>query len=156
MKKKKTKKTTKTSVSSPNRNQVLLAHIQLQWHQTSPPKNPSEVKSLLGMTQYVSRFISNYATITAPLRLLTRQDTPWKREQEEQRALAELKEVLVGDQVTSYFDPKKKTEIIVDASPVGLGGLLLQEGKVLSYASRALSDIESRYSQTEREMLAVV
>ena len=122
----------------------------------SPPKNPSEVKSLLGMTQYVSRFISNYATITAPLRLLTRQDTPWKWEQEEQRALAELKEVLVGDQVMSYFDPKKKTEITVDASPVGLGGLLLQEGKALSYASRALSDIESCYSQTEREMLPVV
>ena len=46
----------------------------------SPPKTPTEVKSLLGMTQYVSRFISNYATTTAPLRLLTRQDTPWKWE----------------------------------------------------------------------------
>ena len=44
----------------------------------------------------------------------------------------------------SYFDPKKKTKIIVDASPVGLGGLLLQEGKV------------SIYFQIEREMLAVV
>ena len=44
----------------------------------------------------------------------------------------------------SYFDPRKKTEIIVDASPSGLGGLLVQEGKVLSYASRALSDVESR------------
>ena len=48
----------------------------------------------------------------------------------------------------SYFDPKKETEIIVDASPVG------QEGKVVSYASQALSDVESRYSQTKREMLA--
>ena len=56
----------------------------------------------------------------------------------------------------SYFDPKKETKIIVDASPAGLGGLLMQEGKALSYASRALSDVESRYSQTEREMLAVV
>ena len=46
----------------------------------SPPKTPSEVKSSLGMTQYVSRFIPNYATITASLRLLTRQDTPWKWE----------------------------------------------------------------------------
>ena len=108
------------------------------------------------MTQYVSRFIPNYATITTPLRLLTRQDTPWKWEQEEQRALDKLKEALVGDQVMSYFDPRKKTEIIVDASPAGLGGLLVQEGRVLSYGSRALSDVESRYSQTEREMLAVV
>ena len=125
-------------------------------HKASPPQNPSEVKSLLGMTQYVARFIPNYATITAPLRLLTRQDTPWKWEQEEQRALNELKEALVGDQVMSYFDPRRQTEIIVDASPVGLGGLLMQDGKVISYASRALSDVESRYSQTEREMLAVV
>ena len=51
----------------------------------------------------------------------------------------------------SYFDPRKKTEIIGDASPTGLGGLLVQEDKVLGYASRALSDVESRYSQAERE-----
>jgi len=45
--------------------------------------------------------------------------------------LNELKEALVGYQVVSYFDPRKKTEIIVDASPFGLGGLLIQEGKFL-------------------------
>ena len=50
----------------------------------------------------------------------------------------------------------KETEVIVDASPVGFGVLLEQDGKVISYASRALSDVESRYSQTEREMLAIV
>ena len=55
-----------------------------------------------------------------------------------------------------YFDPRLKTEVIVDVSPVGLGGLLVQHGRVISYASRALSDVECRYSQTEREMLAVV
>ena len=54
------------------------------------------------MNQYVSRFILNYATIT-PLRLLTRQDTPWKWGKEEQKALEELKEVLVGDQAMSYL-----------------------------------------------------
>jgi len=91
--------------------------------------NHSEVRSLLGMEQYVSRFIPNYATITTPLRLLTRQNTPWKWEQEEQRPLSELKEALVRDQVMSYFDPRKKTESIVDASPFGLGGFLIQEGK---------------------------
>jgi len=125
-------------------------------HNASPPQNASDVKSLLGMTQYVSRFIPNYATITASLRFLTRQDTPWKWEQEEQKAVEELKEALIGGEVISYFDPQKQTEIIVDASPVGVGGLLVQEGKVLSYASRALSDVEGRYSQIEREMLAVV
>ena len=50
----------------------------------------------------------------------------------------------------SYFDSRKQTKIIVDASPVGFSGLLTQEGKVLSYERRAVSDFESRYSQTER------
>ena len=37
------------------------------------------------------------------------------------------------------------TEVIVDASPVGLGGVLAQDGKVIRYASRARNDVESRY-----------
>ena len=39
----------------------------------------------------------------------------------------------------SYFDSQKPTQIIMDASPVGLGGLLIQDGKVISYASRTLN-----------------
>ena len=43
----------------------------------------------------------------------------------------------------SYFNSRLKTEVIVDVSPVGLGGLLVQDSKIISYASRALSDVES-------------
>ena len=50
----------------------------------------------------------------------------------------------------SYFNPAQETKVIVDASPVGLRGILAQDGKIISYTSRALSDVESRYSQTER------
>ena len=63
---------------------------------------------------------------------------------------------LTGTKVMAYFDPSKSTEIIEDASPVGLGAIFTQEGKIVSYASRALTDVEQRYSQTDREMLAVV
>ena len=56
----------------------------------------------------------------------------------------------------AYFDPNKDANILVDASPVGLGAVLTQNGKILCYASRALTDVEQRYSQNEREMLAVV
>ena len=44
---------------------------------TSVPEDVSEVKSLLGMFQYVSRYIPDYATIKAPLRALTKKETPW-------------------------------------------------------------------------------
>ena len=110
------------------------------------PKSPSEVKSLLHMAQYVSRFIPNYATITAPLRALTHQNSVWKWEIEEETAFRKLQNELTSDRVMAYFD----------ASPTGLGDILMQDGKVISYGSRALPDVESRYSQTEREMLAVV
>ena len=56
----------------------------------------------------------------------------------------------------SYLDQNKPTDIMVDASPVGHAAILVQTGKVISKASHTLSDVESRYSQTEREMLAVV
>ena len=52
------------------------------------------------------------------------------------------------------------TKVIADASPVGLGAVLVQqqgeELRVISYASRSLSDTERRYSQTEKEALAIV
>ena len=122
----------------------------------SEPENLSEVKSLLGMAQYVSRYIPEYATITAPLRAFTKKETPWQGSDEQQRAFDKLKDSLIKSHVKSYFNPAQETEVIVDASPVGLGGLLAQDNKVISYASRALSDVKSRYSQTEREMLAIV
>ena len=122
----------------------------------SKPESASEVRSLLGMTHYVSRYIPDYATITAPLRLLTRKETPWQWADEQQRTFEKLKDSLTENHVVSYFDPRLKTEVIVDASPVGFGGPLAQHGRFISYASRALSNVECRYSQTEREMLAVI
>ena len=56
----------------------------------------------------------------------------------------------------AYFNPTKQTEVPVDASPVGVGVILAQEGKIIAYTSRVLTDVEQRYSQTDREMLAVV
>ena len=56
----------------------------------------------------------------------------------------------------AYFDPELDTEIEVDASPVGLAVILTQAGKVITYGSRSLTDVETRYSQREREALAVI
>ena len=126
------------------------------------PSNASEVRSLLGMTNYCSRFIPDYATLTQPLRQLIQKNTPWKWTPLHEQALAKLKDALTTAPVTAYFDPNKYTEICVDASPVGVAAILTQTDQnggnrhVVAYASRSLSDTEQRYSQTEREALAVV
>ena len=62
---------------------------------------------------------------------------------------------MCGDTVICYYDPSKPASVQVDASPVGLGAVLVQETDIVCYAIRALTPVESRYSQTEREALAV-
>lgn len=120
------------------------------------PSNCSEVKSFLGMTQYLARFIKGYAGLTSPLRELTRKNVDWNWGVKHDEAFAKIKGALTETTVMRYFDPKLDTELAVDAGPCGLGAILTQAGKVVSYGSRALSDVETRYSQTEKEMLAVV
>ena len=126
------------------------------------PSNASDVRSLLGMTNYCSQFIQSYATVPQPLRELTQKERTWEWTARHDQALAQLKGALANAPVTAYFDPNKDTEICVDARPVGLGAILAQTDpdngnqQVVAYASRSLSDTEQRYSQTEREALAVV
>ncbi|XP_052809099.1 uncharacterized protein K02A2.6-like [Mya arenaria] len=120
------------------------------------PQNVSELKSFLGMTSYCSRFIRNYANITEPLRKLTKKDAEWKWDKSEQNAFEMLQKELSSETVMCFYDPREETQIMTDASPVGLSAIMTQNDKIVAYASRALTDTESRYSQTEREALAVV
>ena len=63
-----------------------------------------------------------------------------------QTVVDRLKNSPTSDDVMAYFDPRKKTVLLVDASPVGLGAVLTQDGKVNSYGSKAHSSVEKRYS----------
>ncbi|KAK3752378.1 hypothetical protein QZH41_000375 [Actinostola sp. cb2023] len=126
-----------------------------------PPTNVKELRSVLGMTGYSSRFIPDYATITAPLRELTHKNSSWNWTTTHQEAFETLKEKLQSAPALAYFDISKSTEIAVDASPVGLGAILTQKDEnghshVIAYGSRSLTKTEQNYSQTEREALAIV
>ena len=105
--------------------------------------------------QYSTPF-RNYATITEPLCKFTCNDATWKWEQPQTDAFNSIKAALSPATAMPYFSPYKETKIIVDANPVGIAGILVLDDQPIAYGSRALSDVESRYSQTEREALAVV
>ena len=75
-------------------------------------------------------------------------------------AFKTLKQRLTSADVMSYYNQNAETNIIVDGSPFGLGAILNQKQsdgnfKPVAYASRTLSPVERRYSQTEREALSV-
>jgi hypothetical protein len=129
------------------------------------PKTSGEVRSLLGLANYCSRFIQNLATITKPLRELTKKlnkNERWNWTSDHDQSLNELKDAII-DKTLAYFNKDWRTEVTVDASPVGLGLVMAQydpnkpeDKRVIMYASRTLTDVETRYSQVEKEGLAVV
>lgn len=130
----------------------------------SSPKNVNEVRSLLGMATYSSRFIHDFSTLTEPLRELVRSKKHvkfvWTEKHE--KTLDVIRASLKTDAV-AYFNPNLETELIVDASPVGLGAVLVQydpkigkEKQIVAYASRTLSECERKYAHVEKEALACV
>ena len=124
------------------------------------PKTATEVRSFLGLVNFCSRYMSDLATAAEPLRKLTRVSTPFVWGEEQKRSFKELKNKMSNAESLAYFDQEAETVIVSDASPVGLGAVLLQKQqgvmKVVAYASRCLSDVERRYSQTEKEALGIV
>ena len=125
------------------------------------PKNKGELRSILGLTTYFSRFIKDYATRVEPLRELIRSKATWEWTERHTVALTDIKNYLSSAGVMAYWRPDSETRLTTDASPVGLGAILEQrqvdgEFRPIAYASRSLSDVERRYSQTEKEGLGIV
>ena len=125
------------------------------------PQDAEEVRSFLGLVNFSARFIPDLATTAEPLRSLTKKSTTFKWGKAKQKAFEALKDALVSSSTLAYFDrDAEETKLITDASPVGLGAVLTQVKKgterVIAYASRSLTDVERRYSQTEKEALGIV
>ena len=83
----------------------------------------------------------------------------WTEAQES--AFNTLKDRLSSFKVLAYFNKDARTQVIADASPVGLGAVLVQQQtdgnfRPVYYAAKSLTDVERRYSQTEKEALALV
>ena len=126
-----------------------------------PPQTKSEIKSFLGLASYCSRFIPEFATISEPMRRLIKKNVLWNWTIEQQQAFEKVQNAVVQHTAKTCFDPNLDTEIVADASPVGLGGILIQRNKenktnIVAYASRTLSDVEKKFCQTEKEALSVV
>jgi predicted aspartyl protease len=118
---------------------------------------PTDVKAtqrLLGFVNYLSKFLPNLSDLCEPLRKLTVKDVLFEWTESHTQAVNRIKEAVTAYPVLRYFDPNKEVTLQVDASQTGLGAALLQEDQPVAYASRALTDTETRYAQIEKELLA--
>ncbi|XP_033758102.1 uncharacterized protein K02A2.6-like [Pecten maximus] len=128
--------------------------------EATEPTSASEIRSFLGLVNFSARYIPHLATVSEPLRKLTKKNVVFTWGKEQQDSFEKFKGSLVKAETLGHFKLDVKTQVVTDASNVGLGAVLIQyEGndpKVICYASKALSDVERKYSTTEKEALAVV
>lgn len=125
------------------------------------PSNFSELRSFIGLLNFVDRYILKRAEKLVHLQeILRSKQFIWSKEADEEftymrdHALLKIKQL-------GFYDCSHVTELIVDASPVGLGAVLVQIDekkipRIIACASKALTQTETRYSQTQKEALAVV
>lgn len=109
------------------------------------PSSVTEIRSFLGMAGYYCRFIMNFSTIAAPLTKLTRKGVTFEWTGECERSFQELKDRLISAPILALPTRGEEFTIYCDASKIGLGCVLMQQGKVISYASRQLKQHEQNY-----------
>ncbi|WVZ97513.1 LOW QUALITY PROTEIN: hypothetical protein U9M48_043040 [Paspalum notatum var. saurae] len=109
-----------------------------------------------GLAGYYRRFIENFSRIAKPMTSLLEKDAEFRWTNAQQAAFDELKKRLTTALVLTLRRPAKKFIVYCDASRDGLGCVLMQEGKVIAYASRQLRKHELNYPTHDLELAAVV
>ena len=122
--------------------------IQALKHMEFPPDKET-MRSFLGMINYLNRYSVLSAYLAAPLSLLTHQATDYKPGKTHKENFQRLKMEISNMKALPYFDTSAETTLQTDASKKGLGACLIQNGKVVCYASRALTKTEQNYQNLE-------
>ncbi|KAA0050009.1 pol protein [Cucumis melo var. makuwa] len=120
------------------------------------PSTVSEVRSFLGLAGYYRRFVENFSRIATPLTQLTRKGAPFVWSKACEDSFQNLKQKLITAPVLTVPDGSGSFVIYSDASKKGLGCVLMQQGKVVAYASRQLKSHEQNYPTHDLELAAVV
>ncbi|KAH0669077.1 hypothetical protein KY289_023570 [Solanum tuberosum] len=120
------------------------------------PLTPSDIRSFLGLAGYYRRFVSGFSSIASPMTKLTQKKAKFEWTDECERSFQTLKDKLVSAPILSLPDGLEGFVVYCDASRVGLGCVLMQNGKVIAYASRQLKVHEKNYPTHDLELAVVV
>ncbi|XP_058463779.1 uncharacterized protein K02A2.6-like [Malaya genurostris] len=125
-----------------------------------PPVTVSDLRSLLGLINFLGRFVPNLSDLTFHMRQLLVKDCRFVWTDNHDKELAIVKQILNRVESLAFFDPLDETLLVTDASPWGLGAILIQlkNGipRPIFCASKSLTTHEKKYCQTEKECYAII
>ena len=108
------------------------------------------------MARYYRRFVEGFSTLATPLTALTKKDQKYEWSDKCERSFQELKRRLTSAPILVLPTDDMDFTVYCDASKIGLGAVLMQNGKVIAYASRQLKIHEKNYPTHDLELAAVV
>jgi hypothetical protein len=120
------------------------------------PTNVHEIRSFLGLIGYYRRFVEGFSKLSGPLTTLTKKNARFEWIDECERSFQELKQRLVTALILTIPSGSGGFVIYSDAFRRGLGCILMQNGKVIAYASRQLKNHELNYPTNDMELATVV
>ncbi|GJV81539.1 putative reverse transcriptase domain-containing protein [Tanacetum coccineum] len=120
------------------------------------PKTPTEIRQFLGLAGYYRRFIEGFSKIAKPMTKLTQKKVKFEWGDKQEAAFQLLKQKLCSAPILALPEGSEDFIAYCDASKKGLGAVLMQREKVISYASRQLKIHEKNYTTHDLELGAVV
>jgi hypothetical protein len=121
-----------------------------------PPTTVRQIRSFLGLAGYYRRFILDFSRIAKPITELLKKEAKFVWGQKCEDAFHTLRQHLTTTPVLAQPDSSKPFDVYCDASGTRLGCVLMQDNRVIAYASRALRPHEQNYPTHDLELAAVV
>jgi hypothetical protein len=121
-----------------------------------PPTLVHQIRSILGLAGYYRRFVPDFSRIAKSMTELLKKGVKFSWNQKCNDAFHTLRDHLTTAPVLAQPDVSKPFDIYCDASGTGLGCVLMQDNRVIAYASRALRVHEQNYPTHDLKLAAVI
>jgi len=121
-----------------------------------PPTSVHQIRSFLGLAGYYRKFIPDFSRIAKPMTELLKKEVKFRWDENCEKAFRTLRGNLTTAPILAQPDNSKPYDVYCDASVTGLGCVLMQENRVIAYASRALRPHEVNYPTHDLEIAAVI